>query len=61
MDTDPFRYSRDVFLSIYRAGTTLNGGWRLGIEVERHDGVVVDVENIPACAKEMTEAEIKAS
>src|SRR5450631_3109264 len=60
-DTDPFRYSRDVFLSIWRAGTVTNGGpgWRLGIEVEHHDGVVIDTENAPACAREMTEAEIK--
>jgi hypothetical protein len=62
-DTEPFRYSRDVFLSIWRAGTVANGGpgWRLGIEVERHDGVVIDTENPPACAKEMTEAEIKVT
>jgi hypothetical protein len=31
----------------------------LGIEVERHDGVVVDTENVPECSREMTEAEIK--
>jgi hypothetical protein len=62
-DTEPFRYSRDVFLSIWRAGTVTNGGpgWRLGIEVERHDGVVIDTENAPACAREMTEAEIKVT
>jgi len=63
VDTEPFRYSRDVFLSIWRAGTNANGGpgWRLGIEVERHDGIVVDTENAPACAKEMTEAELKVN
>jgi hypothetical protein len=58
---DPFRYSREDIISIWRSGTVPQGGagWTLGIEVERHEGVVVDVETIPACARDMTEAETK--
>ncbi|PVF94393.1 hypothetical protein CPB86DRAFT_47034 [Serendipita vermifera] len=58
---DPFRYSREDMISIWRVGATTHGGpgWKLGIEVERHEGVVIDVETTPSCAREMTEAEIK--
>ncbi|KAG8778224.1 hypothetical protein FRC16_003899, partial [Serendipita sp. 398] len=58
---DPFRYSRDHMLGIWRAGAVTNGGpgWKLAIEVERHEGVVIDTERIPSCARELTEAEAK--
>jgi hypothetical protein len=48
-------------ISIWRVGATTNGGpgWKLGIEVERHEGVVIDVETTPSCAREMTDAEMK--
>lgn len=58
---DPFRYSRDQLVSVWRNGTTGHGGpgWSLGIEVERYEGIVLDFEGIPACARELTDAEQK--
>lgn len=58
---DPFRYSRDQLVSIWRNGTTSHGGpgWSLGIEVERYEGIVLDFEGIPACSRELTDAEQK--
>lgn len=57
----PFRYSRDQLMSIWRNGTTSHGGfgWSLGIEVERYEGIVLDFEGIPACSRELTDAEQK--
>jgi len=58
---DPFRYSRDQLVSLWRNGTTSHGGlgWSLGIEVERYEGIVLDFEGIPACSRELPEAEQK--
>lgn len=57
----PFRYSRDQLISIWRNGTTSHGGlgWSLGIEVERYEGIVLDFEAVPACSRELTDAEQK--
>jgi len=57
----PFRYSRDQLVSIWRNGTTSHAGlgWWLGIEVERYEGIVLDFEGIPACSRELTDAEQK--
>jgi hypothetical protein len=48
-------------VSIWRNGTTSHGGpgWSLGIEVERYEGIVLDFEGIPACSRELTDAEQK--
>ena len=58
---DPFRYPREHVLNIWRTGIVVNGGpgWRLPLEVEKHEGVVLDTERVPVCSREMTEAETK--
>ncbi|CAG7852746.1 SubName: Full=Related to GYF domain protein-Aspergillus flavus NRRL3357 {ECO:0000313/EMBL:CCA74430.1} [Serendipita indica DSM 11827] len=58
---DPFRYPREHVLNIWRAGIVANGGpgWRLPLEVEKHEGVVLDEERVPICSREMTDAEAK--
>ncbi|KAJ7225976.1 hypothetical protein GGX14DRAFT_642192, partial [Mycena pura] len=54
-ETHPFRYSREDMLKIYREG----GGKGLGLEVERHEGIVREVASEPAGLREINENEKK--
>ncbi|KAF7306543.1 GYF domain-containing protein [Mycena indigotica] len=55
-ETHPFRYTRDEMLKIYRDG---GGKASLGLEVERHEGIVRDVGTEPVTLKEMSDSEKK--
>ncbi|CCM01314.1 uncharacterized protein FIBRA_03363 [Fibroporia radiculosa] len=54
--SNPFRYSKEEMLRIYKEGGGRGG---LGLEVERWDGIVREVGYDPAGLKEMSEAEKK--
>ncbi|KAF8634404.1 hypothetical protein AX15_000856 [Amanita polypyramis BW_CC] len=55
-DSNPFRYSKEEMLGIYKEGP-IKGG--LGLEVERWEGVVREVAAEPLGLREMSEAEKK--
>ncbi|KAK2461704.1 hypothetical protein APHAL10511_006167 [Amanita phalloides] len=55
-DHNPFGYSKEEILRIYKENTNKGG---LGLEVERWEGVVRDVINEPMSLREMGEAEKK--
>ncbi|KAJ6574666.1 hypothetical protein B0H19DRAFT_1125145 [Mycena capillaripes] len=55
-ETHPFRYSRDEMLKIYRDGGGKGG---LGLEVERHEGIVREAGTDPVGLREMGENEKK--
>ncbi|KAF5375267.1 hypothetical protein D9758_000086 [Tetrapyrgos nigripes] len=55
-EAHPFRYSKEEMLRIYKEGGGKGG---LGLEVERWEGVVRDVETEPIGLREMGEAEKK--
>ncbi|KAI0028290.1 hypothetical protein K488DRAFT_89876 [Vararia minispora EC-137] len=54
--SNPFLYSKDEMLRIYKEGGGRGG---LGLEVERWEGVVREVSNEPAAFKEWSESERK--
>ena len=54
--SNPFRYSKDDMLRIYKEGGGKGG---LGLEVERWEGIVREVGYEPVGLKEMGEAEKK--
>lgn len=54
--SNPFRYSKDDMIRIYKEGGGKGG---LGLEVERWEGIVREVGSDPISLKEMTEAEKK--
>ncbi|KAI0090042.1 hypothetical protein BDY19DRAFT_942078 [Irpex rosettiformis] len=53
---NPFRYSKEEFIRIYKEGGGKSG---LGLEVERWEGIVREVGSDPIGLKEMSEAEKK--
>jgi PERQ amino acid-rich with GYF domain-containing protein len=55
-DPNPFRYSKDEMLGIYKEG---NVKIQLALEVERWDGVVREVPSDPVGLREMDEVEKK--
>ena len=55
---NPFRYSKEELIRIYKEGGGKGG---LGLEVERWEGIVREVGSDPIGLKEMSEAERKAS
>jgi PERQ amino acid-rich with GYF domain-containing protein len=55
-ESHPFRYSKEELLTIYQEG---GGKGRLGLEVERWEGVVREVAVEPITLREMTDAEKK--
>ncbi|KIL70552.1 hypothetical protein M378DRAFT_155483 [Amanita muscaria Koide BX008] len=55
-DPNPFRYSKDEMLRIYKEGNLKSG---LAQEVQRWDGVVREVPSEPVGLREMGEAEMK--
>ncbi|KAH9921405.1 uncharacterized protein B0H18DRAFT_1086113 [Fomitopsis serialis] len=55
-DPNPFRYSKDEILRIYKEGGGRGG---LGLEVERWEGIVREVGCEPVGLKEMSESEKK--
>lgn len=57
-DPNPFRYSKEEMLGIYKEG---NVKTELGLEVERWDGVVREVPSDPVGFREMDEAERKVN
>jgi PERQ amino acid-rich with GYF domain-containing protein len=54
--TNPFKYSRDEMLRIYKEGGGRGG---LGLEVERWEGVVRELSSDPIGLKEMSEGDKK--
>lgn len=54
--SNPFRYSKDDMLSIYKEGGGKGG---LGLEVERWEGIVREVGSDPISMKELNEADKK--
>ncbi|KAF7798585.1 hypothetical protein EIP86_009807 [Pleurotus ostreatoroseus] len=54
--SNPFRYSKDDMLRIYKEGGGKGG---LGLEVERWEGIVREVGSDPISMKELNEAEKK--
>jgi hypothetical protein len=55
---NPFRYSKEDMIRIYKEGGGKSG---LGLEVERWDGIVHEIASDPVGLKEMSEAEKKVS
>ncbi|KAJ7022069.1 hypothetical protein C8F04DRAFT_1139338 [Mycena alexandri] len=55
-DSQPFRYSREEMLKIYRDGGGKGG---LGLEVERYEGIVREAGSDPVGLREMGESEKK--
>ncbi|KAF7320163.1 GYF domain-containing protein [Mycena kentingensis (nom. inval.)] len=55
-DSQPFRYTREEMLKIYRDG---GGKGALGLEVERHEGIVRESNSEPVGLKEMGDQEKK--
>ncbi|KAF7310551.1 GYF domain-containing protein [Mycena chlorophos] len=55
-ESQPFRYTREEMLKIYRDGGGKGG---LGLEVERHEGIVRDTGSDPVALKEMSDSEKK--
>ncbi|KAJ7071433.1 hypothetical protein C8F01DRAFT_1014546 [Mycena amicta] len=55
-ESQPFRYTREEMLKIYRDGGGKGG---LGLEVERHEGIVRETASEPVALKEMSESEKK--
>ena len=55
---NPFRYSKDDMLRIYKEGGGKGG---LGLEVERWEGIVREVGSDPVCMKDLSESEKKVS
>lgn len=56
--SNPFRYSREELLRIYKEGGGRGG---LGLEVERWEGIVREVGYDPVAMKDMSEAEKKVT
>ncbi|KAJ7176730.1 hypothetical protein C8R46DRAFT_1213311 [Mycena filopes] len=55
-DSQPFRYSREEMLKIYRDGGGKGG---LGLEVERYEGIVREAGGDPVGLREMGDSEKK--
>ncbi|EIW86395.1 hypothetical protein CONPUDRAFT_148488 [Coniophora puteana RWD-64-598 SS2] len=55
-ESHPFRYSKEEMLRIYREGGGRGG---LGLEVERHEGIVREVGGEPTGLRELSDAEKK--
>lgn len=54
--SNPFRYSKEDMIRIYKEGGGKGG---LGLEVERWEGIVREVGSDPVSMKEMSDAEKK--
>lgn len=57
-EAHPFRYTKEELLNIYKDG---GGKAGLGLEVERWEGVVRELEGDPVSLREINEAERKVS